>query len=134
MYGIPNMKLEKHIIDRKIDIMKEEGVKFITGVNVGKDIQAKELLKKYDKVVLACGSRNPRDIKAKGRDAKGIYFAVDFLTSTTKSLLDHDGKLADGTFVSAKDKDVVVIGCLLYTSIYAEFPAESYAGGGCKRF
>ena len=110
MYGIPNMKLEKHIIDRKIDIMKEEGVKFITGVNVGKDIQAKELLKKYDKVVLACGSRNPRDIKAKGRDAKGIYFAVDFLTSTTKSLLDHDGKLADGTFVSAKDKDVVVIG------------------------
>lgn len=110
MYGIPNMKLEKHIIDRKVDIMKEEGVEFITGVNVGKDIKAEQLLKEYDKVVLACGSRNARDIKAPGRDAKGIYFAVDFLTSTTKALLDNNGKLAEGTFISAKDKDVVVIG------------------------
>lgn len=108
MYGIPNMKLEKHIIDRKVDVMKEEGVEFITGVNVGKDIKADEMLNKYDKVVLACGSRNARDIKAKGRDAKGIYFAVDFLASTTKSLLDND--LKEGTFISAKDKDVVVIG------------------------
>ena len=98
MYGIPNMKLEKHVIDRKVNIMKEEGIKFITGVNVGKDIKASVLLKQYDKVVLACGSRNPRDIKAEGRDAKGIYFAVDFLTSTTKSLLDND------------------LNCLLYTS------------------
>ena len=108
MYGIPNMKLEKHVIDRKVNIMKEEGIKFITGVNVGKDIKASVLLKQYDKVVLACGSRNPRDIKAEGRDAKGIYFAVDFLTSTTKSLLDND--LKEGTFISAKGKDVVVIG------------------------
>ena len=108
MYGIPNMKLEKHVIDRKVNIMKEEGIKFITGVNVGKDIKASVLLKQYDKVVLACGSRNPRDIKAEGRDAKGIYFAVDFLTSTTKSLLDND--LREGTFISAKGKDVVVIG------------------------
>ncbi len=110
MYGIPNMKLEKHIIDRKVSIMKEEGVEFITGVDVGKDVKAEQLLKEYDKVVLACGSRNARDIKAPGRDAKGIYFAVDFLTSTTKSLLDNNGKLAEGTFISAKDKDVVVIG------------------------
>ena len=108
MYGIPNMKLDKSIIDRKVNIMKEEGIKFITGVNVGKDIKASVLLKQYDKVVLACGSRNPRDIKAEGRDAKGIYFAVDFLTSTTKSLLDND--LKEGTFISAKGKDVVVIG------------------------
>ena len=108
MYGIPNMKLEKHVIDRKVNIMKEEGIKFITGVDVGKDIKASVLLKQYDKVVLACGSRNPRDIKAEGRDAKGIYFAVDFLTSTTKSLLDND--LKEGTFISAKGKDVVVIG------------------------
>lgn len=108
MYGIPNMKLEKHVIDRKVNIMKEEGIKFITGVNVGKDIKASVLLKQYDKVVLACGSRNPRDIKAEGRDAKGIYFAVDFLTSTTKSLLDND--LKEGTFISAKGKEVVVIG------------------------
>ena len=109
MYGIPNMKLEKHIIDRKVDIMKEEGVTFITSVNVGKDIKASEILKKYDKVILACGSRNARDITAKGRDAEGIYFAVDFLTSTTKSIL-NNGKLVDGTYISAKDKDVVVIG------------------------
>lgn len=110
MYGIPNMKLEKHVIDRKIAIMKEEGVEFKTGVNVGKDAKANELLKKYDKVVLACGSRHARDIKAPGRDANGIYFAVDFLTSTTKSLLNNNGKLVDGTYVSAKGKDVVVIG------------------------
>ena len=110
MYGIPNMKLEKHVIDRKIAIMKEEGVEFKTGVNVGKDVKANELLKKYDKVVLACGSRHARDIKAPGRDANGIYFAVDFLTSTTKSLLNNNGKLVDGTYVSAKGKDVVVIG------------------------
>ena len=110
MYGIPNMKLEKHVIDRKIAIMKEEGVEFKTGVNVGKDVKANELLKKYDKVVLACGSRHAREIKAPGRDANGIYFAVDFLTSTTKSLLNNNGKLVDGTYVSAKGKDVVVIG------------------------
>ena len=109
MYGIPNMKLEKHIIDRKVNIMKEEGVTFVTNTNVGKDVKAADILKKYDKVVLACGSRHARDINAKGRDAKGIYFAVDFLTSTTKSLLDN-GKLVDGTYVSAKDKDVVIIG------------------------
>ena len=108
MYGIPNMKLEKHIIDRKVNIMKEEGVTFKTGVNVGKDITAKELLKEYDRVILACGASNPRDINAKGRDAKGIYFAVDFLTSTTKALLDND--LQDGTYISAKDKNVMVIG------------------------
>ncbi len=108
MYGIPNMKLEKHIIDRKINLMKEEGVEFQTGVNVGKDITAAELLKQYDRIVLACGSRHARDINAPGRDANGIHFAVDFLTSTTKSLLDHG--LKEGTFISAKDKDVVVIG------------------------
>ncbi len=107
-YGIPNMKLEKHIIDRKLAVMEAEGVSFQTNVNVGKDIKAKKLLNEYDAVVLACGASNPRDIVAPGRDAKGICFAVDFLTSTTKSLLD-DG-LKEGTFISAKDKDVIVIG------------------------
>ena len=108
MYGIPNMKLEKHIIDRKVDIMKEEGVEFRTGVNVGKDIKPAQLLKEYDRVILACGASNPRDIKVPGRDANGIYFAVDFLKSTTKSLLDND--LKDGTYISAKGKRVMVIG------------------------
>lgn len=92
MYGIPNMKLEKHIIDRKINVMTEEGINFVTGVNVGKDEKAAKLMKEYDAVVLACGAKNPRDINAPGRDAKGIYFAVDFLSQTTKSLLDSNLK------------------------------------------
>lgn len=108
MYGIPNMKLEKQIIERKINVMKEEGVEFITGVNVGKDIKPAKLLKEYDRVILACGAKNPRDIKAAGRDAKGIYFAVDFLSATTKSLLDSD--LKDNKYISAKGKKVVIIG------------------------
>ena len=108
MYGIPNMKLEKHIIDRKIDIMKEEGIEFKTCADVGKNIKATDLLKEYDRIVLACGASNPRDIKVSGRDAEGIYFAVDFLTSTTKSLLDND--LKDGTYESANGKRVLIIG------------------------
>ena len=70
--------------------MEEEGVKFVTNVNVGKDIKAEELLKQFDRVILACGASNPRDIKVPGRDAKGIYFAVDFLGQVTKALLDSD--------------------------------------------
>lgn len=108
MYGIPNMKLEKHIIDRKIDVMKAEGVEFITNTEVGKDIKAVDILKNYDSVVLACGATNPRDINAPGRDAKGIYFAVDFLKATTKSLLDSN--LEDGKYISAKGRNVVIIG------------------------
>ncbi len=108
MYGIPNMKLEKHIIERKIGIMKEEGISFITNTDVGKDLKAKDLLQHYDKIVLACGSSNPRDINAPGRDAKGIYFAVDFLKQVTKSLLDT--KFDDGKYVSTKNKNVIIIG------------------------
>ncbi len=108
MYGIPNMKLEKHVIERKVNIMEEEGVEFVTGVNVGKDVKAAKLLKDYDRVILACGAKNPRDIKAPGRDAKGIYFAVDFLAATTRSLLDSD--LKDKKYISAKNKRVVIIG------------------------
>lgn len=108
MYGIPNMKLEKWVIDRKTSIMQEEGVTFFTGVDVGKDLKASKLLKDYDRVVLACGAKQPRDIQAPGRDAKGIYFAVDYLSSITKSLLDSD--LKDKKFISPKGKHVVVIG------------------------
>lgn len=108
MYGIPNMKLEKHVIDRKIRVMEEEGVKFVTGVDVGKDVKAAKLLAEFDRVVLACGASNPRDIKANGRDAKGIYFAVDFLKANTKSLLDSG--FEDGQFVNTKGKNVVIIG------------------------
>ncbi len=109
-YGIPNMKLEKQIIDRKIAIMEEEGVVFRTGCNVGKDIKAASLLKEYDRIILACGASNPRDIKAPGRDASGIHFAVDFLKSTTKALWANAMKLKEGEYISAKGKRVMVIG------------------------
>ena len=110
-YGIPNMKLEKQIIDRKIKIMEEEGVSFIVNADVGTDVKASDLVKKYDAVVLCCGSSNPRDIDAAGRkEAKDIYFAVDFLTSTTKCLWANDMHLVDGQYISAKGKDVIIIG------------------------
>ncbi len=108
MYGIPNMKLEKTVIERRIQLMKDEGVRFAVNVDVGKDITAEELKAKYDAVILCCGSGNPRDIRVPGRDAKGIYFAVDFLKATTKSLINSN--LSDGYFISAKYKNVVVIG------------------------
>ena len=108
MYGIPNMKLEKTIVERRVQLMRDEGVEFRLGVNVGKDITAEELKAQYDAVILCCGSGNPRDIKVPGREAQGIYFAVDFLKSTTKSLLGSN--LSDGYYISAKYKNVVVIG------------------------
>ena len=108
MYGIPNMKLEKQIIERKVKVMEEEGITFVTGVDVGKDMKAERLLKDYDRVVLACGASNPRDITAPGRDAKGIYFAVDFLKANTRSLLNSG--FADGEYINTKDKNVMIIG------------------------
>ena len=133
MYGIPNMKLEKQIIDRKIDCLKKTGIEFVTGTEIAngknnqnpavakgdemagyltdakvKNIKAEKLLEEYDAVILACGASNPRDIKVTGRDAKGIYFAVDFLKTTTRSLLNSN--FADGKYVSAKGKKVLVIG------------------------
>ena len=107
-YGIPNMKLDKKVLDRRIKLMEEEGVVFKTGVDVGKDITAEELKKQFDRIVRACGASNPRDINVPGRDSNNIFFAVDYLGSVTKSLLDSN--LKDGKFVSAKGKHVLVIG------------------------
>ena len=107
-YGIPNMKLEKQFIDRKLAVMEEEGIRFETGCNIGKDKKSAELLKAFDRVVLCCGASHPRDIKVPGRDAKGIYFAVDFLKQVTKSLLDTD--FAKFPYELAKGKHVLVIG------------------------
>ena len=118
-YGIPNMKLDKSVIDRRVDLMKAEGIEFVTNADIGKDVKADKLLKEFDRVLLCCGAANPRDIKAPGRDAKGIYFAVDFLKSTTKALWKnakqnadgtYDLNLKDGTYISAKGKNVMVIG------------------------
>ncbi len=108
MYGIPNMKLEKHIIARRTALMEEEGIAFRMNTDIGKDISADEVLSGYDAVVLACGASQPRDINADGRDAEGIYFAVDFLTATTKKVLDPETQ--GGKYISAKYKNVVVIG------------------------
>ncbi len=108
MYGIPNMKLEKHIVERKVNVMEKEGVTFVTGADVGREVKAEKLLKDFDRVILACGASSPRDINVPGRDAKGIHFAVDFLKANTKSLLDSD--FQDGNFVNTKEKNVVIIG------------------------
>ena len=108
MYGIPNMKLEKSVIKRRVEILEAEGIVFRTGVNIGKDVTFEELKKDFDAIVLCCGAGNPRDINAPGRDAEGIYFAVDFLKATTKSLINSN--LTDGNYISAKYKHVVVIG------------------------
>ncbi len=109
MYGIPNMKLEKGIIDRRVKLMEEEGVTFVTNADVGREIPAQQLVEEYDAVVLCCGAKNPRDLSGPGRDVcKGIYFAVDFLTLNTKSLLSSN--LTDGQNISAKDKNVVIVG------------------------
>ena len=107
-YGIPNMKLDKHIIERRIRLMEEEGVIFRANADVGKDIKVRQLQKEFDRVILACGASNPRDIVVPGRDADNIFFAVDYLKAVTKSLLDSN--LKDNAFVTAKGLHVLVIG------------------------
>ncbi|MCQ2523502.1 MAG: glutamate synthase subunit beta [Lachnospiraceae bacterium] len=115
-YGIPNMKLDKRSIDRRVALMEKAGVEFKCNVNVGKDIKASEIVKKYDRVILCCGASNPRDISVEGRDAKGIYFAVDFLKEVSKKIMDNDYDYAkvidakDFSFASLEGKHVVVIG------------------------
>lgn len=108
MYGIPNMKLEKTLIDRRVDLMREEGIEFVTNANIGENVDVKDLVKNTDALLLATGSTTPRDLPIEGRDLDGVHFAMDFLTANTKSLLDSN--LEDGNYITAKDKHVVVIG------------------------
>lgn len=133
MYGIPNMKLEKHVIDRKVEYLKKSGVEFVLQTEVGsgknsiplpvaagdemaaylgdakvKHVKADKIAAEYDAVILACGAANPRNIQVEGRDAKGIYFAVDYLKTVTRSLLNSD--FEDNKYVSASGKRVLVIG------------------------
>lgn len=108
MYGIPNMKLDKGIVKRRVDLMAAEGVNFITSTEVGKDYPVSSLLKEFDAAVLCGGATKPRDLLVEGRNLKGIHFAVEFLGLNTKSLLDSNH--ADGQFISAEGKDVIVIG------------------------
>lgn len=109
MYGVPNMKLDKNlVVQRRVNLMAKEGIEFIAGVEVGVDIDALELQLKFDSILLATGSTMARDLPIKGRSLKGIHFAMEFLHQNTKSLLDSN--LADGNYISAKEKRVVVIG------------------------
>lgn len=107
-YGIPNFKLSKHIIDRRIKLMIEEEIEFITNTEIGKDISGEELLNSFDAICLAIGSGKPRDINPEGRDLQGIHFAMDFLSHEIKS---QSGELKSGEEkITAKDKHVLVIG------------------------
>lgn len=107
-YGIPDFKLEKHILDRRIDIWEEEGVIFKTGVNVGVDYLAQKLLENFDAVCLAGGSRVPRDLPIAGRDLKGIHFAMDYLSQSNRRVSKEHVLQTD--LIDAGGKRVVVIG------------------------
>lgn len=109
MYGIPNMKLDKRkVVQRRVDLMAAEGVEFITDIEVGKDYPVERLREEFDAVVLCGGATRPRDLPMEGRHLEGVHFAMEFLHSNTKSLLDSGHK--DGAYISAKDRDVIVIG------------------------
>ncbi|MFH1836715.1 MAG: glutamate synthase subunit beta, partial [Candidatus Omnitrophota bacterium] len=105
---IPDFKLEKHIVDRRIKLMKDEGINFRTGVNVGVDIDAGNILKEYDAVCLSGGSGVPRDLNIEGRDLKGIYFAMDYLTQSNRKISGE--KILSEKQVDAKGKKVLIIG------------------------
>ncbi len=109
MYGIPNMKLEKKaVVQRRVDLMAQEGVTFVPNTEVGRNYPAERLQKEFDAVILCGGATKPRDLPIEGRSLKGVHFAMEFLHANTKSLLDSAHK--DGTFINAKDKQVIVIG------------------------
>ncbi len=108
MYGIPNMKLEKQIVQRRLDLMAAEGVKFVTNTDIGRHIPATQLQQEFDAIVYCGGATKPRDLPIEGRNLKGIHFAMEFLHANTKSLLDSN--LTDGNYISAKDKHVIVVG------------------------
>lgn len=108
MYGIPNMKLDKTIVQRRLDLMAAEGVKFVTNTDIGRTIPATQLQQEFDAIVYCGGATKPRDLPIEGRNLKGIHFAMEFLHANTKSLLDSN--LSDGQYISARDKHVIVVG------------------------
>jgi glutamate synthase (NADPH/NADH) len=108
MYGIPNMKLDKKVVQRRVDLMAAEGVTLVTNAHVGVNTDAAQIKADNDAVVVATGACWPRDLKIPGREANGVMFAMDFLSQNTRSLLDSN--LEDGNFISAKGKDVIILG------------------------
>jgi glutamate synthase (NADPH/NADH) small chain len=110
MYGIPNMKLDKAVVQRRIDLMAVEGVNFVTHTEVGKDYAAEKLLKEFDAVALCGGATKPRDLPVEGRELKGIHFAMDFLHANTHNLLGGSLQESNIVTISARGKNVIVIG------------------------
>ncbi len=110
MYGIPNMKLDKHVVQRRIDLMAAEGIEFVTRTEVGKDYPAKNLLNEFDAAVLCGGATKPRDLPVEGRSLKGIHFAMDFLRSNTRNLVGSSLQNDEFVTISARGQDVIVIG------------------------
>jgi glutamate synthase (NADPH/NADH) small chain len=108
MYGIPAMKLDKKIVARRVDLMQKEGIEFRLGIEAGKDIPADRMGSEYDAIVMACGAGTPRDLKVPGRELGGVHFAIEYLSKSTKSLLDSGQR--DGNFIQAWGKDVIVVG------------------------
>lgn len=112
MYGIPNMKLDKHFVDRRVDILRAEGITFVTNADVGGQgdnaVDITKLVADNDAVLLATGATLARDLNIPGREGDGVHLAMEFLTANTKSLLDSN--LEDGNYISATDKKVIVIG------------------------
>ncbi len=107
-FGIPDFKLEKNILDRRINIWEQEGIIFKTGINAGKDYPAQKLLEKFDAIALCGGSRSPRDLKIEGRNLRGIYFAMDYLAQSNRRV--YGEKFSADKLIDAKGKQVVVIG------------------------
>lgn len=108
MYGIPNMKLEKEVVQRRVDLMAAEGIEFVTSTEIGKDLPSKKLVEDFDAVVLCCGATKPRDLPIEGRNLKGVHFAMELLTRNTQGLL--EAKDVTSFDIAAKGKNVVVIG------------------------
>jgi glutamate synthase (NADPH/NADH) small chain len=108
MYGIPNMKLGKDLVDRRVDLLRDSGIEFVTNANVGKDILVKDLESDYNAIIFATGATQPRDLPVENRDASGVHFAMEYLKSNTSFYLDSG--VGDQSDLSAKDKNVIVIG------------------------
>lgn len=107
-YGIPNMKLEKSVVERRIQLLRQEGIHFVLNTEVGKDISAGKIKANFDSVILCTGAQKHRDLPLEGRDGKGVRFAMDYLTRSTEKLLDNNIELEDE--LNADGKDVIVIG------------------------
>ena len=108
MYGIPNMKLEKSVVERRIELLKASGIRFVLNTEVGRDIPAKELVDCFDAVVLCAGATKPRSLEVEGKELLGVHYAVDFLKANTKSYLDSN--MHDGACINASGKHVIIIG------------------------